>query len=79
MLLKLTYHRESDVHTWFTVIGDPYGVRDLYWQLTHNYSAVDGTKIGKISVQNLEGVDVTETFFHHPYGAASQLHNCDRD
>jgi hypothetical protein len=73
MLLKLTYTRASDMHQTVTVIGDPYGIRDLHWQLTHNYCAVDGAKIGQIKVTNLDGTPVHDSFWQNPHANATML------
>ena len=70
-MLHLRYNRASDPHQYATVHGDPAAIRDLYWQLTHNYAAQDGTKIGKIKVFNLDGTDVTETILINPWGSLS--------
>ena len=66
-MLKLTYCRKNDKYQTVTVIGSPDGVRDLYWQLTHNYSAQDGTEIGEIKVSNLDGWDITNEVMQYPY------------
>ena len=55
MLIKLVWKRKSDKFQGGMVIGDPKSIQDLYWQLTHNYKAVDGTEIGEIIVSNLDG------------------------
>lgn len=54
-MLKLSYSRKSDPYQTVTVLGDYDGIRDLYWQLTHNYKAQDGTEIGFITVSDLDG------------------------
>jgi hypothetical protein len=59
MMLKLTYCRKSDKYQTVTLLGDVYGIRDLFWQLTHNYRAVDGTEIGDIVISNLEGTVIS--------------------
>jgi hypothetical protein len=74
-LLKLIYSRASDPFETVTLLGDPKGIRDLYWQLTHNYMPQDGTAIGSIKVNNLEGIDVMKDFMVNPYACASQLSN----
>lgn len=71
-MLKLTYNRKSDKFSTVTVIGSPLGIRDLYWQLTHNYKAVDGTEIGEVLVTNLDG-DKIETIMHRPYQNTTHL------
>lgn len=73
MLIKLTYNRKSDRFQTVTVIGDPEGIRDLYWQLTHNYAPKDGTEIGDIKVTNLDGEDCTKTLLAQPHLWASRL------
>lgn len=73
-MLKLTYTRYLDEFKEVTVLGSPEGIRDLYWQLTHNYSKhPDGTGIGDVKVSNLEGVDVTERFMSEPYSWCTRL------
>ena len=74
-MLKLTYNRKRDKFQTVTVLGDPVGIRDLYWQLTHNYKAQDGTKIGSIKISNLDGVDCTESIMTNPFGYCTDL--CD--
>lgn len=77
-MLQLKYSRQRDRFQTVTVLGDPEGIRDLYWQLTKNYECIDGTCIGDIRVFNLEGDDVTETVMHIPWRNASRLSNlCD--
>ncbi len=73
MLIKLTYNRKSDRFQTVTVIGDPEGIRDLYWQLTHNYAPQDGTAIGDIRVTNLDGDDCTKSLMTQPRSWASRL------
>lgn len=53
MILKLTYHRQNDPFQTVTVLGDAEGIRDLYWQLTHNYLPQDETAI-KIQINFLQ-------------------------
>ena len=72
-MLKLVYSRKNDVHQTVTVLGDALGIRDLYWQLTHNYKAQDGTEIGAISVFDLDGVDCTATFRVDPHAVSTRL------
>jgi hypothetical protein len=74
-MLKLTYTRQSDRFQTVTVIGDPIGIQDLYWQLTHNYKAQDGTKIGTITVSNLEGLDLPDGWWLEPYRYMTRLNN----
>lgn len=66
-MLVLKYTREQDKFMFATVMGDPESIRDLYWQLTHNYKSVDGTEIGEITVTNLAGHNVTDDFQCNPY------------
>jgi hypothetical protein len=74
MMLKLTYTRASDEYAEVSVLGSPEGIRDLYWQLTHNYSEeTDGTGIGTIKVGDLEGNDVTDSFMQEPYAWCTRL------
>lgn len=77
-MLKLTYAREKDRFQTVTVMGDAAGIRDLYWQLTHNYKAQDGTKIGNIKVSDLDGVDCTANVLTDPHGHASRLSSIER-
>ena len=73
-MLKLTYTRASDKHAEVSVLGSPEGIRDLHWQLTHNYSEeTDGTGIGNIKVSNLEGVDLTDEYVSQPYQYMTRL------
>ena len=51
-MLKLTYNRKNDPFKYVTVLGDPQGIWDLYWQLTHNYQPQDGSEIGEIKITN---------------------------
>lgn len=71
-MLKLTYTRKSDLYQTVTVLGDEYGIRDLYWQLTQNYKAVDGTEIGYIKVTNLDG-DVIAEIMATPHDYSTRL------
>ena len=72
-LLKLTYTRKKDRFQGVTVIGDPEGIRDLYWQLTHNYKAQDGAEIGSVTIYDLDGIDVTSNVRTNPHSYASRL------
>ena len=73
-MVKLTYTRASDRGVSVTVLGDPAGIADLYWQLTNNYSDItDGTGIGDIKVTTLDGDDVTDTFLHDRFGNTTRL------
>lgn len=72
-MLKLTYSRKSDRFRTVTVIGDAEGIRDLFWQLTHNYTPKDGTAIGEITVTNLDGEDCTDQIMKNPHLKTSRL------
>ena len=72
-MLKLTYSRKSSQLDTVTVLGDPAGIRDLYWQLTHNYAAKDGTEIGNIKVTNLQGYDCTRFIMSAPHKFDTRL------
>lgn len=72
-MLKLTYTRKADKFQTVTLLGDALGIRDLYWQLTHNYKAIDGTEIGAIEVFDLDGNRRTEEIMTNPFGAQSRL------
>ena len=72
-MLKLTYTRKSDEFQTVTVLGDAEGIRDLYWQLTHNYKAQDGTAIGAIRVTDLEGRDCIAEIMTRPHSVATRL------
>lgn len=74
-MLKLTYARKRDRRDYVTVIGDPYGIRDLYIQLTKNYKCDDGSCIGAIKVTNLDGEDVTDRILIEPHYASTKLSN----
>lgn len=76
-MFKLTYNRKSDMHQTVSVIGDPAGIRDLYWQLTHNYAAQDGTEIGQITVTNLDGDNCTKLVMTEPHLWATQMSRID--
>lgn len=72
-MLKLTYNRKRDEFATVTVLGDAYGIRDLYWQLTYNYRPVDGTAIGSIKVSSLDGLDCTNVIMSRPELADTKL------
>ena len=76
-MLKLTYSLKRDEYQTVTVLGDPMGIRDLYWQLTSNYSANDGTGIGRVYVSTLGGEDVTQNIMASPYSNYTRLNNLD--
>lgn len=72
-MLKLTYTRKRDKYLHVSVLGDAEGIRDLYWQLTHNYKAQDGTEIGSVSVKSLDGYDCTDSILSRPFENDTQL------
>jgi hypothetical protein len=72
-LLKLTYSLARDKFQTVTLIGDPDGIRNLYWQLTRNHSSQDGTAIGEIKVTDLDGIDCTREVFSNPHGNATPM------
>lgn len=74
-MLQLRYNRKRDPFQYVKVLGDADGIRDLYWQLTHNYRAQDGTEIGVVSILNMEGLDVTAQIMTEPHQASSPLSN----
>ena len=73
-MLRLIYTRARDKFQEVSVLGDADGIRDLYWQLTQNYNAIDGTAIGSIRILNLDG-DVLDikSFFARPYAWDTKL------
>ena len=78
-MLKLTYSYKSDKHQKVTVLGDPEGILDLLWQLTHNYEGRDGCAIGDIVISNLDGMILDKKeFMSGPYAwnsSLSKIHN----
>ena len=72
-MLRLVYTRKKDRFQEVSVLGCPIGIRDLFWQLTHNYKAQDGTEIGSIKIYNLSGIDCTEGFMRNPHKNATHL------
>lgn len=73
-MLKLKYSRKNDQFQTVTILGSPEGIRDLYWQLTHNYSPQDGTAIGNIVVTNLDGTIISSKDFQpNPGMYATQM------
>jgi hypothetical protein len=66
-LIRLSYTRAKDPHQVVTVMGEPLAIRDLYWQLTKNYSANDGTAIGQVKVTDMNGVDCTNQILVQPF------------
>lgn len=75
IVLQLKYTKRRDKFQTVTVIGDPEGIRDLYWQLTKNYTCSDGTGIGDVRVINLDGDDVTMYVMTNPSDNATRLSN----
>ena len=76
-MLKLTYTRKSDEFQTVTVLGDAEGIRDLYWQLTHNYKAQDGTEIGCIRITDLDGLDCLAEIMTRPHSLATMMSRLD--
>lgn len=72
-MLQLKYTMLADSHQHVIVIGDPDGIRDLYWQLTKNYYANDGTAIGSVRVLNLSGDDITSSVMSNPWQHSTRL------
>lgn len=72
-MLQLRYSRKKDPFQYATVIGDAASIRDLYWQLTHNYQPQDGTAIGEIKVLSIDGTDVTKDVLSNPFGCAPAM------
>lgn len=68
-MLQLQYSLERAKAEYATVMGDPASIRNLYWQLTRNHDAHDGTAIGDVRVFNMAGQDVTDTVLSNPFGA----------
>lgn len=66
-LIRLIYNRKKDPAQFVTVLGEPAAIRDLYWQLTHNYSAKDGTAIGTVTVTDMNGKDCTNQILQSPF------------
>jgi hypothetical protein len=74
MILKLTYSRKSDEFQKVTLLGDAEGIRDLFWQLTHNYHPVDGTEVGEIEISNLEGTVIShQDLLRKPFVCSTYL------
>ena len=68
-MLRLVYCRRADQYQYVTVYGEAKSIADLFWQLTRNYKARDGTEIGSIKVFNKEGRQVKEQdLLANPYG-----------
>ena len=76
-MLKLTYTRKSDEFQTVTVLGDAEGIRDLYWQLTHNYNPQDGTAIGCIRSTDLGGLDCIAEIMTRPHSMATKMSRID--
>ena len=74
-MIKLTYTRKIDKFQTVTVLGDADGIRDLYWQLTHNYKPQDGTEIGSIRISDLDGRDCLEYVMRSPHSCETRLSN----
>ncbi len=72
-MLKMVYTRKSDRFQEVTLLGDAEGIRDLFWQLTHNYRPCDGTAIGEIKVYDLCGVDCTTEVQTNPHAISTPL------
>jgi hypothetical protein len=71
-MLRLVWKHDRDNGLHGSVIGDPESIRDLYWQLTQNYSCEDGTKIGSVYVSTLTGQTLTsKEVMQTPYEYAS--------
>lgn len=77
-MLRLRYTRASDAHQYVDVFGDPDGIRDLYWQITRNYNATDGTEIGNVRVYNTLGIDITADILTNPHGANHRTSSLER-
>jgi len=74
-VIEAEYTKQRDRFQTVTVLGDPEGIRDLYWQLTKNYTCSDGTGIGDVRVINLDGDDVTMYVMTNPSDNATRLSN----
>lgn len=72
-MLKLTYTKKRDRFQEVTVLGDPEGIRDLYWQLTANHVCKDWTGIEIVIVTNLDGHDCTAEIMARPYAHETVL------
>ena len=73
-MLKLTYTRKSDILQRVTILSNGEGIRDLYWQLTHNYKCQDRTEIGNITVYNLDGDEIEiKDLMKFPWDNETQL------
>lgn len=66
-MLQLRYSLERSKHEYATVMGDPFSISNLYWQLTRNHDAQDGTAIGDVRVFNMKGQDVTDSVLNAPH------------
>lgn len=74
MLLKLEYCIKISPHKRFVFISDAEAIRNLLWQLTHNYNSHDGTAIGELTVSNLDGVVINcEEILASPFRWATNL------
>ena len=65
-LIRLSYTRAKDPLQVVTVLGEPLAIRDLYWQLTKNYRANDGTAIGQVRIADMNGKDCTSLIMTQP-------------
>lgn len=66
-MLRLTWKRKDKFQMGY-VIGDPESIRDLYWQLTHNYEPMDGTEIKEILIHSMDGQEVNiKEFMQNPH------------
>jgi hypothetical protein len=72
-MLQLRYSLKQDRFQYATVFGDPAAIRNLYWQLTHNYRPQDGQAIGAIEVLTMDGVNVTDRVLTAPFSAGTPL------
>lgn len=77
-MLQLRYRLKRDRFQYATLFGDCVAIANLYWQLTHNYKAVDGQAIGEIVVMDMEGRDVTASVLANPHGATFPLTTIER-
>lgn len=77
-MLQLSYSLKRDPHQYVTVFGDPIGISNLYWQLTHNYRPQDGQAIGEIKALTMDGIDVTSKVLSDPFGSICPLSTIER-
>lgn len=77
-MIRLKWIRREDRNAYGSVIGDPESIRDLYWQLTHNYNPIDGTAIYDVSVYGLDGVKYKYSeIMQQPYVMSSTSNGLD--